>query len=468
MNKHAHPSEHKTVQARILAYAQEIGWRYVSRAEAETRRGFTPHPNPLPQGAREMSERAQGAFLYFGDLLHSQVRAFNPKYKEAEGALIGDFQRLTADIEGNRDFLAYLRNQGKFFCSEENRELDLTLIDYGDLIRPPEQWRNVYEVTEEFYVHNGRYGTREDIVFLINGIPILVIECKNATKDEAIALGVDQIRRYHVETPEVMVPEMLFTATEAIGFAYGVTWNTVRRNLFNWKHKEVGNLEAKVKSFCAVPNMLRFLKDFIIFAEKEEELQKIVLRQHQTTAVERVVGRALDAALTRGLVWHTQGSGKTYTMIKAAELLFKAPEAEKPTILLMIDRNELEDQMLKNLAAVGLANVAHANRIAMLNKLLDEKGQDYRGIVVTMIHKFRDMPADLNKRKNLFVLIDEAHRTTGGDLGNFLMAGLPNATFIGFTGTPVDKTAYGKGTFKTFGCEDDKGYLHKYSISDSI
>jgi len=78
------------------------------------------------------------------------------------------------------------------------------------------------------------------------------------------------------------------------------------------------------------------------------------------------------------------------------------------------------------------------------------------------------MPADLNTRENVFVLVDEAHRTTGGDLGNFLMAGLPNATFIGFTGTPVDKTAYGKGTFKTFGMEDEKGYLHKYSIAESI
>jgi len=449
------PTEHKTVRARSLAYAQEIGWTYVSRTEAELRRGFDAE-GITPE------DRARPSSLYFGDLLHSQIKAFNPKYKEAEGALIGEFQRLTADIEGNRDFLAYLRNQGKFFCAEENRELDLKIIDYDD------PSRNVYEVTEEFYVHNGRYGTREDVVFLINGIPVLVIECKNATKDEAIALGVDQIRRYHAETPEVMVPEMLFTATEAIGFAYGVTWNTVRRNLFNWKHEEVGNLEAKVKSFCSIQNMLRSIKDFIIFAEKEEEIQKIILRQHQTTAVEKVVGRALDPTRTRGLVWHTQGSGKTYTMIKAAELLFKAAGAQKPTILLMIDRNELEDQMLKNLAAVGLANVAHADRITTLNKLLDEKGQDYRGIVVTMIHKFRDMPADLNKRKNIFVMIDEAHRTTGGDLGNFLMAGLPNATFIGFTGTPVDKTVYGKGTFKTFGCEDDKGYLHKYSISDSI
>ena len=193
------PSEHKTVQARILHYAQEIGWRYVPRTDAEKRRGFD-------QDGATPEDRARPASLYFGDVLHTQVHAFNPKYKEAEGALVGEFQRLNADIAGNRDFLAYLRNQGKFFCAEENRELDLRLVDYGDLTRPREQWRNVYEVTEEFYVHNGRYGTREDVVFLINGIPVLVIECKNATKDEAIALGVDQIRRYHAETSEVMVP----------------------------------------------------------------------------------------------------------------------------------------------------------------------------------------------------------------------------------------------------------------------
>src|SRR5437016_8448542 len=455
------PGEHKTVQARILKYAQEIGWKFVPRAEAEMRRGFDPDGLTL-------EDRARTASLFYGDLLHAQVREFNPKYKEAEGALVGEFQRLNASIAGNRDFLNHLRNQGKFFCSEENRELDLTLINYADSSHPREQWRNVYEVTEEFYVHNGRHGTREDLVFLINGIPVLVIECKNASKDEAIALGIDQIRRYHDETPEVMTPEMIFTATEAIGFSYGVTWNTIRRNIFNWKSEQVGDLEGKVKTFCSVPHILRLLKDFIVFAEKDEELQKIVLMQHQTAAVDKIVKRALDAHRSRGLVWHTQGSGKTYTMIKAAELLFKANEAQKPTILLMIDRNELEDQMLKNLASVGLANVAHADRISTLNKLLDEKGQDYRGIVVTMIHKFRDMPADLNMRKNVFVLVDEAHRTTAGDLGNFLMAGLRNATFIGFTGTPVDKTVYGKGTFKTFGGEDDKGYLHKYSIAESI
>jgi type I restriction enzyme R subunit len=445
------PGEHKTVQARILRYAEAVGWTFVPREDAEQRREFDMDVPP--------KDRAKCRSLFFDDLLDAKVREFNPRYAEAEGALLGKFRHLHTDIYGNREFVEHLRNRGKFFDHEEDRERDLILIDYDDPAR------NAFDVTEEFSFNNGHYGTREDVVFLINGIPVLVIECKNANKDEAIALGVDQIRRYHTETPELFVPQQVFTATEAIGFSYGVTWNTARRNIFNWKNEQVGNLEAKVKSFCGIPNVLALLKNYIVFAEKDEELNKYILRQHQSGAVEKTVDRALDASSTRGLIWHTQGSGKTFTMIKAAELLFKAPEADKPTVLLMIDRNELEDQMLKNLAALGLGNLEHASSIRRLNKLLRD---DYRGIIVTMIHKFRDMPADLNKRQNLYVLIDEAHRTTGGDLGNFLMAGLPNATYIGFTGTPVDKTAYGKGTFKTFGCEDDKGYLHKYSIADSI
>ena len=445
------PTEHKTVQARILKYAEAIGWTVVSRKEAERRRGSD---SDLPYAAR-----AKGRSLFFDDLLDDKVREFNPCYAESKDTLLAQFSRLHADIYGNQEFVEHLRNRGKFFDTDERRELDLTLINYAD------PTKNVYEITEEWAFHNGHYGTREDVVFLINGIPVLVIECKDAAKDEAIAIGVDQIRRYHTETPELFVPQQIFTATDAIGFSYGVTWNTVRQNILNWKDEQAGQLEAKVKSFCAIPQLLAFLKDYIVFAEKDEELNKYILRQHQTEAVDATVGRAIDVKRTRGLIWHTQGSGKTFTMIKAAELLFRAPKADKPTVLLMIDRNELEDQMLRNLAALGLGNVKHADSIAQLNQLLRD---DYCGIIVTMIHKFRDMPANINPRSNIYVLIDEAHRTTGGDLGNFLMAGLPNATYIGFTGTPVDKTAYGKGTFKTFGCEDDQGYLHKYSIADSI
>lgn len=445
------PSENKTVQSRILQYAQDIGWTFVSRSDAEKRRSFS--------ASDDIQDRSRTSSPYFEDTLYSKVKEFNPRYSETKGALVSLFKHLRPDIYGNRDFLKYLRNEKTFFDNEANRDLNLILIDYDN----PDN--NIYEVTEEFYLYNGRFANREDVVFLINGIPVLVIECKNATKDEAIALGIDQIRRYHVETPEFFIPEQVFTSTEAIGFYYGVTWNTVRRNIFSWKDDEKGNLENKIKTFCAVPRILDFIKNYILFAEKDDELSKVILRQHQTAAVQNIIDRSQDERLRRGLIWHTQGSGKTYTMIKAAEMIFKSPMLDKPTILLMIDRNELEDQMLKNLKSLDINNVEHATNISKLNELLKS---DYRGIIVTMIHKFRDMPENINTRDNIFVLIDEAHRTTGGDLGTFLMAGLPHATYVGFTGTPVDKTAYGKGTFKTFGMEDEKGYLHKYSISESI
>src|SRR6266403_388914 len=135
------PGEHKTVQARILQYAREIGWTYVPRSEAEKRRSFD-------SDAVTPEDRARPASPFFGDLLHKQVRAFNPKYKEAEGALVGELTRLKADIYGNRDFLTYLRNQGKFYSPEERRELDLNVIDYDDVTRPRDKRRNVYEVTE--------------------------------------------------------------------------------------------------------------------------------------------------------------------------------------------------------------------------------------------------------------------------------------------------------------------------------
>ncbi len=338
------PGEYKTVQARILAYAQEIGWTYVPRGEAEERRGFdTPRRRPPSRRRRRRPISTICSTRRCGSSIRSM-----PKAPARWSATCAGCTRTSPAIATS-----------SLICA--TRGLSTTrprarAEPRPDRLRAPGE--QPLRGDRGVLLPQRKHGTREDVVFLINGIPVLVIECKNATKDEAIALGVDQVRRYHAETPELFVPQMVFTATEAIGFSYGVTWNLLRRNIFNWKNEQKGNLEAKVKSFCSRGHVLALLKDYILFAEKDEELQKFILRQHQTTAVERVVERCLTAPpkpeARRGLVWHTQGSGKTFTMIKAAELLFKAAGADKPTVLVLIDRNELEDQMLRNLAMLGL------------------------------------------------------------------------------------------------------------------
>ena len=145
-------------------------------------------------------------------------------------------------------------------------------------------------------------------------------------------------------------------------------------------------------------------------------------------------------------------------MISIAARLLRDISGDKPTVLMIVDRLELEGQLRQNLEQYGIRSFREARNKLELQDIL---GSDYRGLVVSMIHKFDDVPAGLNKRDNVVVLVDEAHRSTGGHLGNYLMGALPNATYIGFTGTPIDRTSQGKGTFKTFGMDDEQGYLDK-------
>ena len=169
---------------------------------------------------------------------------------------------------------------------------------------------------------------------------------------------------------------------------------------------------------------------------------------------------------SHGLIWHTQGSGKTLTMISIASRLLRGGEqTEKPTVLMVVDRNELESQLFKNINAYGITTLEVAQSRNNLESILSSGN---RGLIVSTIHKFDKRPANLNTHESTVVLIDEAHRTTGGDFGNYLMAAVPNATYIGFTGTPIDTLSKGEGTFKVFGKDDEQGYLDKYGIAESI
>jgi len=434
-------SEYRTADGRTIIF--ELGWNYVGPDEALRMRGGETG-------------------LVFRETFIEQVQRLNPGFVDRAAAqeLIKALERVPPNIEGSLQAWEYLKGLRTVFVRGEKRERNVRLMDARDIEA------NVFQVTDEFVFSNGSHTNRADVVFLINGVPVFLVETKSSHKREGMRKALKQIRRYHRETPEMMALMQLYAVTHIVQFLYAPTWRFSRQDLMNWKEETAGDFETLVKAFLDRRRVVKILTDFILFTRRDDELRKVILRPHQMRAVERVVDRAADPEKQRGLVWHTQGSGKTYTMIVAAQKIIENPLFENPTVLMLVDRNELESQLFANLAAVGLERVEVAQSKKHLRRVLEE---DRRGLIVTMIHKFEGMPANLNERRSIFVLVDEAHRTTGGKLGNYLVGALPNATYVGFTGTPIDRTAYGQGTFITFGRDDPPaGYLDKYSIAESI
>lgn len=435
--------ERAAVQNPFIRYATEAGWQYIAPLDSELRRGGI-------------------GGLLVRDVFIAQLQKLNPgvvDHLRAEEVL-KQLERVPPTIEGSLQAWEYLKGLRSVYVETEKRERNIRLVALDN-------WRaNVFQVSDEFTYTNGTHTIRADLVFLINGVPVLLVETKSTSEIEGIAKALDQLRRYHQQAPELLALTQVFNLTHLVRFYYGATWNLSRKNLFNWRDENASqDFETLVKNFIHPQRVLRVLTDFIMFTRKDDLLNKVILRPHQMRAVGRALNRAADPAKKRGLVWHTQGSGKTYTMITIAQKLIENPRFDNPTVLMLVDRNELEQQLFGNLASCGLGMVEVVRSKNHLKELL---ASDRRGLIVSMIHKFDDVPANINLRSNIFILVDEAHRTTSGNLGNYLMGALPNATYIGFTGTPIDRTTHGKGTFKVFGCEDPQGYLDKYSISESI
>jgi len=435
--------ERGSVQNPFIGYATAVGWEYVPPDRAETMRGG-----------------ATG--ILFKDTFTRQLMRLNSPFltKDLAEELARQVGRIPPTIEGNLAAWEYLRGARTIFVPAEKRERNVRFIDTENI------GNNTFQVTDEYSFTNGTRTIREDVVFLINGIPVFFVETKAAHKQEGMAEALDQIRRYHRDCPELLAILQIYALTHIIRYYYSATWNTSKKTLFNWKEETRGNFEMLVKAFCDRKNFLALLNDGLLFTRQDEELKKVVLRQHQMRAVAKLVARAGDAVKKRGLVWHTQGSGKTYTMIVTAEKILRNPDFHNPTVIMLVDRNELETQLFGNLVATGIEHIEVAESKDHLRELLST---GYRGLIVSMIHKFEGMPADINTGNEIYVLVDEAHRTTGGTLGNYLMGALPNAKFLGFTGTPIDRTQYGQGTFITFGRDDPPhGYLDRYSIGESI
>lgn len=435
--------EVSAVQNPMIRYATEAGWTYVSRDNAlRMRRGL-------------------GSGLFW-DVFLRQLQRLNPGVVDSAQAeqVARTIEQIAPTKLGNREVWEYWLGLKSVYVDSERRERNIRFWDEENLAS------NTFHVTDEYRFHDGyRSAIRCDVVFLVNGVPLLIVETKSAKTEDGIGQALNQVERYHEDQPRLMALAQVYTLTNLSQYYYAPTWSLQRKSLMNWRDEQAGDYETLIKLFVHPHRLVRIVTKFTHFLQKDGELIKMILRPHQMRATERIVERAQDRTRRRALIWHTQGSGKTLTMLTVARELLQDARFQNPTILVLIDRNELESQMGGVLESAGVQNVTQVLSKAHLRDLL---AADTRGILLSMIHKFDDMPANLMVRENVFVLVDEAHRTTGGDLGNYLMGALPNATYIGFTGTPIDKTAHGKGTFKVFGTDDRKGYLDKYSIAESI
>ena len=433
----------------MVTHAAEIGWTPISPTDAVAKRG------------------GEAGMLFHGELAGA-LAEFNPWMgSDAVRQVVERLEALPPTIEGNREMLAWLRGERQWYDDAEARHRRVRLVDFE---RPA---ANALHVTWEWSLKPpARKGNRADVMFVVNGVPVAIVEHKNPTDRDALERGVTQLRRYQMETPELVAAPQLFNVTHLIDYWYGVTWNASRRFMARWKERPEESYRFAVQSFFEPTEFLRTLRDWILFHVEEGETKKSVLRQHQRRAVDRLLARCAEPAKRRGLIWHTQGSGKTFTLLTAARLILERKESfENATVIVVVDRAELEGQ-LKGWVERLLGEMQQQDipvwRARSKAELREFLRTDKRGLILSMVHKFEGIERDANTRDNIHVFIDEAHRSVARELGTYLMAAVPNATIIGFTGTPIDRTAHGTGTFKIFGAGDERGYLDKYSIAESI
>ncbi len=433
----------------MVRHAAEIGW------------------TPIPPET-SLQKRGGKAGVLFRAELEGALRRFNPwMTDDSIRAVVEQLEALSPTIENNCEMLAWLRGEQQWYDEAEQRSRPVQLIDFDT------RSTNIFHVTWEWKLKPpARKGNRADVMFVVNGVPVAIVEHKHPKDADAIERGIAQLRRYQQETPELMGTAQLFNVTHLLDYWYGVTWNIERRAMARWKEQPEESYRFAVQSFFEPTDFLRTLRDWILFYVEDGETRKSVLRQHQRRAVDRIIARCAEPTKRRGLIWHTQGSGKTFTLLTAARLILERKnEFSTPTVVVVVDRTELEGQLKgwveRLLGEMQQQDIAvwRANSKAELKDLLKT---DKRGLILSMIHKFEGLEKDANTRANVYVFIDEAHRSVAKELGNYLMAAVPKATIIGFTGTPIDQTAYGEGTFKIFGVDDELSYLDKYSIAESI
>jgi len=372
-------------------------------------------------------------------------------------------------VKTNEEFFKWLTGEKTMPFGENNRHVPVRLVDFDTLTN------NSYVVTNQYRIHH-RETKIPDIVLLINGIPVVVGEAKTPIRPSVSWLdGAHEIHAvYENSVPQLFVPNILSFATEGKELYYGA----IRSPLEYWapwrlendedalaKRLGLSEIGKELSDLLKPARLLDILQNFSLFtSDKKKRRIKVIPRFQQYEGANKIVERVKEGRVKKGLIWHFQGSGKSLLMVFAAQKLRKAADLKSPTVIVLVDRTDLDTQISGIFNAADIANVETTENINELQTMLE---RDTRKIIISMIHKFRDAKPNMNTRENIIVLVDEAHRTQEGDLGRTMRAALPNAFLFGLTGTPVNKAD--KNTFWAFGSEEDAGgYMSRYTFQDSI
>lgn len=363
----------------------------------------------------------------------------------------------------------------------ENRTFTVRLVDFDN----PEA--NDFKVVNQFTIIEYK-NKRPDILIFINGIPMVLFELKNmANTDTTEEEAYKQVKNYQLDIPSLFQYNAFNVISDGINTKVGTITADYTRYM-SWKSENGEKPQENATDFFTIAlngmfpkeRLLDIIQHFIVFQDIGGKTVKILAGYHQYFAVRKAVESTRQALADKtgraGVVWHTQGSGKSLSMVFYAGIVVTEPEFDNPTIVVLTDRNDLDNQLYNTFAASSKLLLRqtpkHAESREHLRELLDVKAG---GIVFTTIQKFGDSDEVINERRNIIFLADEAHRSQYGldekldrDTGEWkagmakhMRASLPNATFIGFTGTPIDFKE--KSTIAVFG-----NYIDIYDMTQAV
>ena len=372
--------------------------------------------------------------------------------------------------------LHFLKNGIPVKFEKDRTVYNIKLFDYENITN------NQFIISRQVIHQNANKQIRNDIILYINGIPLVNIECKNpASLTENWRKAFTEILDYERKIPELYkYVQIGVPAEHVVKYFPTVPGQQEEPKYHEWREPKKDSVDSTIQMLTP-ETLLNIIKSYLFFRIEHGITTKVITRYMQYRAAEKICKRVRDHITekeqkNKGLVWHWQGSGKTLTMIFAANKLYHTPLLENPTIFFIVDREDLQEQLYQEFTALDITKPETIDSIHALRQILiHDEGKGKRGIFITLIHKFR--PEELQQlqeeldavsrnretiqtRKNVIAFVDEGHRTQYGTLAAQMRAVLKNASFFAFTGTPISKL--GRDTYQQFSYPPEEKYLDRY------